>query len=97
MGWLRRTPSHAPGPRITLIDRAGCHLCEEAATVIEAVAAERGVEWERLDVDSSPELLAKYADQVPVVLLDGQPVGQWRITAAQLQAALRRRPRRTRQ
>jgi hypothetical protein len=96
MGWFRRTPPEAPRPRITLIDRAGCHLCDDAATVIEQVARESGVQWTRLDVDGSPELLAEYADLVPVILVDGQQVAQWRITPAQLRTALRRRPRRTR-
>lgn len=96
MGWFRRTAASPAGPRITLIDRQGCHLCEEAAAVIEQVATERGVQWTRLDVDSSPELLEKYADLVPVVLVDSRQVGQWRITPAQLNAALGRPSRHTR-
>lgn len=90
MGLLRRS---APGPRITLLDRAGCHLCEQAATVIDQVATERGVDWVRTDIDGDPDLLARHAERVPVVLVDGHEIAHWHVTAAQLRSALRRRRR----
>ena len=57
---------------VTLIGRAGCHLCEAARD--EVLAAQtlttfNLVEW---DVDSDPELRSEYGEQVPVVLVDGQ-------------------------
>lgn len=92
-GRLRPTVEH--GPRVTLVDRQGCHLCEEAAAVIERVADRTGVTWTRVDVDSSPELLHKYTDLVPVVLVDGREVAHWSVTEKSLTRALsRRRPRR---
>jgi glutaredoxin len=59
-------------PRLQLLTRAGCHLCDEAAATLAEVAAEAGLEPAAVDVDSDPALQAEYGDRVPVVLLDGQ-------------------------
>ena len=60
------------GPRLQLMTRAGCHLCEAAAATLEAVGAEAGLRPRAVDVDADPELQAEYGDRVPVVLLDGR-------------------------
>lgn len=97
MRWLRRGTEDQV-PRITLVDRAGCHLCDQAAAVLDQVrAAHRGADWVRVDVDSAPHLLEAYADLVPVVLVDGEPIAHWTVTPPQVLAALRRRRRPTRQ
>ena len=58
--------------RLTLLTRAGCHLCEAAAETVARIGAEAGLVPEEVDVDASPELQAEYGDRVPVVLLDGR-------------------------
>lgn len=60
-------------PRLRLLTRAGCHLCEVAAETLERIAAEAGLQQpEAVDVDADPELQAEFGDRVPVVLLDGR-------------------------
>ena len=59
-------------PRLQLLTRAGCHLCESAAETLAGIAAEAGLTPEAVDVDGDPELRAEYGDRVPVVLLDGR-------------------------
>jgi glutaredoxin len=60
-------------PRLQLLTREGCHLCEEAAATLAQLAAEAGLEAPAsVDVDADPELQAEYGDRVPVVLLDGR-------------------------
>jgi Glutaredoxin-like domain (DUF836) len=75
-------------PRITLISRVDCHLCELARGAIQEVAAELGVGWVEVDVDADPELLRKYSDQVPVTLVDGRQHDFWRVDPARLRLAL---------
>jgi glutaredoxin len=58
-------------PRLQLLTRAGCHLCETAEETLVRIAAEAGLEPVAVDVDADPELRAEYGDRVPVVLLDG--------------------------
>jgi glutaredoxin len=62
----------AEAPRLQLLTRQGCHLCDVAAETLARIAAEAGMEPEAVDVDADPELQAEYGDRVPVVLLDGR-------------------------
>ncbi|MDT4993449.1 MAG: hypothetical protein QOH97_3341 [Actinoplanes sp.] len=75
--------------RVTLISRAGCHLCEVAEQALDRIAAG---DWTRLDVDSSTELEREYGDRVPVVLLDGKEHGYWTVEEERLLRDMRRPP-----
>lgn len=81
------------GRRLTLISRRDCHLCEEMAAVVETAAAEVPFELEVLDVDGDPDLLARYSDKVPVLLIDGDEAFEYRATLPELVALLRTEPR----
>ena len=81
-------PSHGPQTRITLIGKPGCHLCDEAREVVAAVAAEVGVGWEERSILDDPALRERYAEQIPVTLVDGRPHDFWRVSADRLRAAL---------
>ncbi len=78
----------AAPPRIRLLGRRGCHLCDEARSTVAAVAAEAAVGWDEIDVDSDGDLADEYGDRVPVVLLDGREHAYWRVDAERLRAAL---------
>lgn len=71
-------------PRLTLITRPGCHLCETAREAIARVAAATGDEWTELDVTDDLEWEREYGDRVPVVLLDGKEHGYWRVEEERL-------------
>lgn len=78
-----------PGePRVLLIGRRGCHLCDEARDVVRRVTAELGTSFTEVDVDTDDELRAAYSDQVPVVLVDGRQHDFWRVDERRLRAAL---------
>jgi predicted thioredoxin/glutaredoxin len=70
--------------RVELITRQGCHLCDEALTVLRGL----GVEPELRDVDADPELFTQYDFRVPVVLVDGRVVGEGQIKRETLRRAL---------
>jgi hypothetical protein len=74
--------------RVVVLTRAGCHLCDEALKVVEAVCAETGDGWTTRDVDSDPELRRRYTDEVPVTFVDGAQHDYWRVDPARLRAAL---------
>ncbi len=71
-----------------LVSRAGCHLCDEGREVLRRAAAAAGRPWSEVDVDADPELLRRYSDRVPVVLVDGVERGFGRLEEAHLAAAL---------
>jgi Glutaredoxin-like domain (DUF836) len=66
-------------PRLALITRPGCHLCEVAREALDRVAAVTGEQWTELDVTGDLELEREYGDRLPVVLLDGKEHGYWRV------------------
>ena len=72
---------------VTLVTRAGCHLCEEAEPVVARAAGDAGAAFEVLDVDSDARL-AVWSDHVPVVLLDGVKHTQWWVDEKELRKAL---------
>jgi glutaredoxin len=76
-------------PRILLLGRPGCHLCDDARAVVERVAADLDVEWLERSIEDDPELLAEYAEQIPVVFVDGRQHDFWRVDEQRLRAALR--------
>ena len=77
--------------RVTLITRAGCHLCETAEQTLRRLAAELGFAYEELDVDAEDARRHEYSDRVPVILIDGKEHGYWRVEEARLRKALAKR------
>jgi glutaredoxin len=75
-------------PRVTLLTRAGCHLCETARLDIQRICDELGVRWSERDVDADRELRAEYGDRVPVILIDDVEHGYWKVEEDRLRRAL---------
>jgi Glutaredoxin-like domain (DUF836) len=75
--------------RVLLLSRPGCHLCDEARTVIDRVTAELGVSWAERDITGSPADLTEYSDMIPVTFVDGVQHDFWRVSEERLRAALR--------
>lgn len=74
--------------RVTLIGKPGCHLCDDARTVVTSVCGDLGVEWVELSVLDDPVLYDEHAERIPVVLVDDRPHDFWRIDPSRLRAAL---------
>ncbi len=79
---------------LTLMTRTRCHLCEEMAQVVEAVAREFPVRLETRDVDEDEALRNRYGLEVPVLLVNGRKAFKYRVTAAELRRRLRAEQRR---
>ena len=77
-----------PQPRITLISKPGCHLCEPVREVIQRVARDLDLQWVELSILDDPELFAAYQEQIPVTLVDGAQHDYWRVDESRLRAAL---------
>ena len=88
-----RLPRAEPGvtgcqPRVRLLTKPGCHLCDDARAVVERVMAELGVGWDEVDITTDAELHDEYWEQIPVTLVDGRQHDFWRVDPARLRAAL---------
>ena len=76
--------------QVTLITRRGCHLCEEAETLLRRLSQEVGFPYAEIDVDADLARQAEYSDRVPVILIDGREHGYWRVEEARFRAAVSR-------
>ena len=75
---------------VTLITRVGCHLCDDAAATLRTLSAELGFGYEEVDVDADRDRRDTYSDRVPVILIDGNEHGYWRLEEARFRAAIAR-------
>ena len=76
-------------PRITLVGKPGCHLCDDARGVLQSVLAEfPGMSFDETSILEDAELHEKYVEEIPVVLIDDRVHTIWRVDAARLRAAL---------
>jgi glutaredoxin len=73
---------------ITLYTREGCHLCDEARVAIIPLLREFGATLREVDIDDDPVLHDRYTNDVPVIFLGSQIVGQHRADLARLRKQL---------
>ena len=71
-------------PEIVLVTKHQCHLCDDARDVVARVASEVGLAWEERSIDDDSALHDRFAEEVPVVLVDGTQRDFWRIDEARL-------------
>ena len=64
------------------------HLCDDARAIVAAVCEELGERFEELDIDDDPRLAARYAEEIPVTLVDGRQHDFWRFDPQRLRSAL---------
>jgi glutaredoxin-like protein DUF836 len=72
---------------VVLVESEACHLCEDAASVLEAVAPEHQLRVRRVDLASDEGraiMRAHRAPMPPIVLIGGELLGWGRISRAKL-------------
>jgi hypothetical protein len=76
-------------PRLTLLGKPDCHLCDDARAVVEGVLADHPeVSFEERSILDDPALLEAYFEEIPVVLIDDRVHTIWRVDEARLRTAL---------
>ena len=84
---------------LTLLTKPGCHLCDDARAVVDRVVSEvRGgrvtetcdpvITVTELSILDDADLTERYAEEIPVLLIDGVVHNIWRIEPERLRAAL---------
>ncbi|RZS68673.1 glutaredoxin-like protein DUF836 [Agromyces ramosus] len=81
--------------RLTLIGKPGCHLCDDAREVVQAVIAEVGaadaatrIAFDERSILDDAALAERYAEEIPVLLVDGEVHDFWRVDPVRLKTAL---------
>lgn len=80
-------------PELTLIGKAGCHLCDEAREVVGRVVAGLEADGVRIamrerSILDEPELDVRWHDDIPVVLLGTALHDRWQVDPDRLRADL---------
>ncbi|WP_411721289.1 glutaredoxin family protein [Mycetocola sp.] len=80
---------------LTLIGKPGCHLCDDARTVVTRVMVELqsrpdapALTLDEISILDDAALNAKYAEEIPVLLINGRVHNYWRIDPVRLTTAL---------
>ena len=81
---------------LTLLTKPGCHLCEEAKTVVDSVigkfksehSSENPIELTEVNILEDQALLERYGEEIPVLEINGATHAYWRIDSERLIAAL---------
>lgn len=58
----------APVPRLTLLGRIDCGLCEEMAFELQQWSSTRNVAFDHADVDGNPDWQRRFGLRVPVIM-----------------------------
>ena len=75
--------------KITIYSKPGCHLCDRAKEVVERCRQNVDFALEVIDISQNPELLERYRNDIPVILLDGQEIARHVVRERKLLELLR--------
>ena len=71
--------------RLTIYSKPGCHLCDDMKTLVKRTIQRRAdISLEEIDISGDPALLALYALEIPVLLIDGKKAAKYRVTEEEL-------------
>jgi glutaredoxin len=69
---LFRSAPRAGHLTFTVYTRAQCCCCHKAIDILKVAQRRHGFQIDLVDIDTDPELAAKYNTEVPVVAVDGK-------------------------
>jgi glutaredoxin len=73
---------------VTVYSSPGCHLCDEALTVLERMRTELGFELAERDITGDEALERAYFERIPVVALDGEVLFEYFVEESVLRERL---------
>ena len=67
---------------VVIYTRPGCHLCDEAKQAIAAAHCFDEYTLEEINIESDPDLLRSYRNDIPVITINGTEAFRHRLTSA---------------
>ena len=91
LSWLLRKPA-PPSQQLHFVmySRQSCHLCDLAWELLKEAQARHGFTLTKIDVDSDPELNARFGLEVPVVIVNGKVRFRGEVNRVLLERLLKR-------
>lgn len=74
--------------KLELYTKPGCHLCEAARATMDEVTAEFGLAWVDVDISVDVDLMDRFAEEIPVLMVDGVQRDFWHIDPERLRRIL---------
>ena len=65
--------------RLRLLSRPGCRLCDDLRREVDSMLEKIPHAWEIVDVDSDPDLAARFGDSIPVLYVGGRLFAKTRL------------------
>ena len=62
--------------QVTIYSKPDCHLCERAKEVIARCRQKTEFALVEVDISQDAELLGRYGNDIPVILLDGSEIAR---------------------
>jgi len=78
-------------PAVTVYSKPGCHLCEDAMSLLRALRREFSFDLEEVDITTDDGLHRAYFERIPVVLLDGEELCEYFVAEALVRERLESR------
>lgn len=75
-------------PVVTLYGRPGCHLCDDARTLLTHLGPRLGFDLRDVNIESDDALLGRYVFEIPVVELNGVTLATAPISPVALEEAI---------
>ena len=78
---------------VVLYSRKNCHLCDQVKSTLARLGKRGSLSfvWKEVDVDSDPELVRQFGEQVPVVFIHGKKAFKYRMDERDFVRVLERR------
>jgi len=69
---------------LKLLTKPECHLCAAARQTMDEVTAEYDMTWQEISSTDHPELAEQFAEEIPVLFIDGKQRDFWKIDPVRL-------------
>ena len=74
--------------QLILYTKPGCHLCDEMKKEIDRADCVELYVLEAINIETDPDLLARYQYEIPVLLIDGVEAFKYRVRSEEFRARL---------
>lgn len=78
---------------VTILSRHDCHLCDVILRIAQQVQTEVPFTLTRMNIDEQADLVARYGDRVPVVLIDQMEALSGKMTEGDFRRAIQKASR----
>lgn len=77
-------------PYVELYGKPDCHLCDEAKALLKQLQSQYPFILREINIAEHPELAEQYAEEIPVIFINGRKAFKYRIDSQQFMRRLRR-------